>query len=211
MRYCDIHTHCPPTDPTATAVISVDTGEPFMPLPDRRYAVGIHPWHADVDRLPELVRRAHHPQVVMIGEAGLDRLAEASMGKQIELFEEQVRLAEELRKPLVIHCVRAWGELLDVHKRLRPTEPWIVHGFRGKAPLAEQLLRAGLSLSFGRLHNADALKVAWEAHRLFIETDDCPIDIVTVYACIAEELGVSVDTLASDVGRRFAELLKAPF
>ena len=129
------------------------------------------------------------------------------MGMQIELFEEQVRLAEELRKPFVIHCVRAWGELLDVHKRLRPTEPWIVHGFRGKAPLAEQLLRAGLSLSFGRLHNADALKEAWEAHRLFIETDDCPIDIVTVYACIAEELGVSVDTLASDVGRRFAEII----
>lgn len=188
-------------------MISVDTGEPFMPLPDRRYAVGIHPWHADVDRLPELVRRAHHPQVVMIGEAGLDRLAEAPMGMQIELFEEQVRLAEELRKPLVIHCVRAWGELLDVRKRLRPTEPWIVHGFRGKSPLAEQLLGAGLSLSFGRLHNADALKVAWEARRLFIETDDCPIDIVTVYACIAEELGVSVDALASDVGRRFAEII----
>ena len=129
------------------------------------------------------------------------------MGMQIELFEEQVRLAEELRKPLVIHCVRAWGELLDVHKRLHPTELWIVHGFRGKAPLAEQLLRTGLSLSFGRLHNADALKAAWEAHRLFIETDDCRIDIVKVYERITEELGISVDALASDVGRRFAEII----
>ena len=207
MIRCDIHTHHPPADPTSPAVISVDATEPFSPLPGRHYAVGIHPWHADADLLPVLRRRAIHPQAVMIGEGGLDRLAGAPMETQIALFEVQIQLAEELHKPLIIHCVRAWGELLDVRKRLRPLQPWIVHGFRGKAPLASQLLRAGLNLSFGLLHRVDALKVAWEARSLFVETDDALLGIATVYERIAEELQVSVDTLARDVEGRFAAFI----
>ena len=128
MRLYDVHTHRPPADLTTPAVVSIDASEPFEPRPGGCYAVGIHPWHAAADRLPLLRLRAAHPQVVMIGEAGLDRLAEAPMSLQIELFEAQVRLADELRKPLIIHCVRAWGELLEVRKRLRPDSPWIVHG-----------------------------------------------------------------------------------
>lgn len=154
MRLYDVHTHRPPADLTTPAVVSIDASEPFEPRPGECYAVGIHPWHAAADRLPLLRLRAAHPQVVMIGEAGLDRLVEAPMPLQIELFEAQVRLADELRKPLIIHCVRAWGELLDVRKRLRPDSPWIVHGFRGKSPLATQLLDAGLSLSFGQIGRA---------------------------------------------------------
>ena len=168
--------------------------------------MGIHPWHAAADRLPLLRLRAAHPQVVMIGEAGLDRLAEAPMSLQIELFEAQVRLADELRKPLIIHCVRAWGELLDVRKRLRPDSPWIVHGFRGKSPLATQLLDAGLNLSFGLLHRPDALRTTWDRRRLFVETDDSPTPIVEVYERIAGELHVSVESLAHDVEKRFAAL-----
>lgn len=207
MRLYDIHTHRPPANLSEPAVVSVDASEPFVPLPEGRYAVGIHPWHAVADRLPLLRSRAVHPQVVMIGEAGLDRLAEAPMALQIELFEVQVRLAEELRKPLIIHCVRAWAELLDVRKRLRPSCPWIVHGFRGKSPLATQLIRAGLNLSFGFQHRPDALRTTWEARRLFVETDDSPISIATVYKRIAEELNVSVDSLACDVEERFAALI----
>ena len=206
MRLYDVHTHRPPADLTMPVVVSIDASEPFEPRPGGCYAVGIHPWHAAADRLPLLRLRAAHPQVVMIGEAGLDRLAEAPMSLQIELFEAQVRLADELRKPLIIHCVRAWGELLEVRKRLRPDSPWIVHGFRGKSPLATQLLDAGLSLSFGLLHRTDALRTTWDRRRLFVETDDSPTPIVEVYERIAGELHVSVESLAHDVEKRFAAL-----
>ena len=63
MRLYDIHTHRPPADPSELAVVSVDASEPFAPLPEGCYAVGIHPWHAVADRLPLLRSRAVHPQV----------------------------------------------------------------------------------------------------------------------------------------------------
>ncbi len=208
MICCDIHTHRMPAEQTAPAVISVDVGEPFEPQPGRMYAVGIHPWHADEERLPLLRRRAVHPQVVMIGEAGLDRLVGSPMKRQMALFETQAELAEAVGKPMIIHCVRAWGELLDVRKRLRPAQPWVVHGFRGKGALAEQLLRAGLSLSFGARHRTEAVRAAWAAKRLFVETDDEAIDIADVYASVAASVGVPVEVLAHDVMSHFEVLIE---
>ena len=85
--------------------------------------------------LEELVR---HPQVLAVGEAGLDKLADAPMDLQVEVFRCQACLAEEVGKPLVIHLVKAVDELLKVKRDLRPSNPWIIHGFRGKAALVEE-------------------------------------------------------------------------
>ena len=59
-------------------------------------------------------------------------------------------LAEEVGKPLVIHLVKAVDELLKVKRDLRPSNPWIIHGFRGKAALAEEYLKHGFYLHSGR-------------------------------------------------------------
>lgn len=67
-----------------------------------------------------------------MGEAGLDKLADASLPLQREVFEYQARLAEETDKPLVIHLVKAVDELLKLKQKIRPVKPWIIHGFRGK-------------------------------------------------------------------------------
>ena len=82
----------------------------------------------------------YHPQVLAMGEAGLDKLADASLSLQREVFEYQARLAEETDKPLVIHLVKAVDELLKLKQKIRPVKPWIIHGFRGKAVLAEEYL-----------------------------------------------------------------------
>ena len=112
----DIHTHRLPQVP-GTAIANCYP-ETFSPQSGGWYSVGIHPWHigrsggehsgvegavaSRVCGLEELVR---HPQVLAVGEAGLDKLADAPMDLQVEVFRCQACLAEEVGKPLVIHLV----------------------------------------------------------------------------------------------------------
>ena len=144
----DIHTHrLPPVPGTAIANRYPDT---FVPEAGAWYSVGIHPWHIPATATPVvrnemnvLASLAGHPQVLAIGEAGLDKLADAPMAVQIKVFEYQARLSVELDKPLVIHLVKAMSELLKLKQQIKLANPWIIHGFRGKAALAEECLRHG--------------------------------------------------------------------
>lgn len=142
-------------------------------------------------KLEELVR---HPQVLAVGEAGLDKLAAAPMNRQVEVFRRQARLAEEVGKPLVIHLVKATDELLRVKRELRPSVPWIIHGFRGKAALAEEFLKHGFYLSFGEKYQEAALRLT-PVHRLFIETDESEVPVGELYARAAQVCGISPEEL----------------
>lgn len=127
------------------------------------YSAGIHPWWSDdADACRKMLAELPHisalPQVVAIGECGFDRL-HGDISLQETLFAWQIRLSEQLRKPVTIHCVRAFDMLLAARKALSPTQTWTVHGFRGRPALAQQLLDAGLDLSYGSHYNADSLSL----------------------------------------------------
>ncbi len=166
----DAHTH----NLTArNAIISVEPGD-FKPADGLFYSVGLHPWSASRDAHHEalLCSVATHPQVVAIGECGID-LVRSTLDEagQIELTLLHARLAEELHKPLVLHCVRSYHIVARLLKEFSPTQPWIIHGFRGNATVARQLLRfRQVWLSFGEHFNADALAATPQNRRL-AETD----------------------------------------
>ncbi|MDE5608182.1 MAG: TatD family hydrolase [Muribaculaceae bacterium] len=154
--------------------IDIHTHRPARP--GDLMSAGLHPWRsAEAD--PELMRaidkRIRRPEVVAIGEVGLDALRGAPLDVQEELFEHYIDLSEELGKPLIIHCVRAWDRLLSLYKRRRPSQPWAIHGFRGKPELARQLLDAGMYISLGPRHNPATAAIV-PSGRLLIETDDDP-------------------------------------
>lgn len=153
------------------------------------YSIGIHPRYiTDVEfQLQELRQACVHPRVVAIGEAGLDKLTRISMTEQQELFKKQALLAEEFTKPLIIHCVKAWEELIAVKKKLNPAMPWVVHGFRGNEQLAGQLIKQGFCLSFGGKFNPQALQPDYIS-RILAETDNSNLSIRTVYQQLAETL-----------------------
>lgn len=165
-QVADIHTHNPMAD---DAVISLPP--PYGPMrPGALYSVGCHPWEAE-PRFDLVEALATHPQVVMIGECGLDRVRGAlSMEQQLELLRRHVELSERVGKPLLLHVVKAWAELLALHAAMRPRQPWIVHGFRGNPQLARQLLRAGFYLSVHPLCPPATLAVI-PPDRLLHETD----------------------------------------
>lgn len=202
----DIHTHRLPQMP-GEAIVNCYP-ETFVPQEGGWYSVGIHPWYVassitgkDIsskrfsDNFLSLLR---HPRVLAVGEAGLDKLANAPMSMQLEIFAFQARLSMELDKPLVIHLVKAVDELLKMRGALRPSNPWIIHGFRGKAALAEEYLKHGFYLSFGEKYQADALRAVPLDH-LFIETDESPLPVTGLYEQAAAVRGVSLGKLSEAI------------
>lgn len=155
-------------------------------------SVGVHPWHADkvdeevINRLVDNLQSDVNHSIKAIGECGLDKLCTVSMQKQMEVFRVHVELSEKFRLPLIIHCVKALEELLQVRRELSPTLPWIWHGFRGKPQQLQQLINSGFYISFGFKYNSDSL-IACPIERMFLETDDDPRPIHLLYEQVMKE------------------------
>lgn len=169
MNLTDTHTHNPEAGHEAIINIEPDA----LPLPAAgRFSTGVHPWRsAEAAKLWPMVETvAADKRIVAIGECGIDRLRGADIKLQQELFMHHARLAERVGKPLIIHCVKAWGELLGAYSDIKPSQPWIIHGFRGGPELARQLLDAGMHISLGEHFNRATAAIIPD-DRLHIETD----------------------------------------
>lgn len=211
----DIHTHRLPQTP-GEAIVNCSP-ETFLPQEGGWYSVGIHPWSLHIDpeassfhptlsqRMECLEAVVRHPQVLAVGEAGLDKLTAAPLFLQMEVFELQARLAMKVHKPLVIHLVKAVAEVSALKRTLLPANPWIIHGFRGKAALAADFLRHGFYLSFGEKYQEEALRLM-PADRLLIETDESTVLLDKLYARAAALRGVSSCELKKTVERNVSKL-----
>ena len=162
------------------------------------YSAGIHPWkltERNAEEQFELLQQLLvKEQFVAVGEAGLDKLTAAPMELQVRILGKQVELSEKYRLPLIIHCVKAMEELLAVKKEFRPVQPWIWHGFRGKPQQARQLMENGMYLSFGE-HYPEQTVRTMPVDRMFLETDDSPVDIEEVLHRVARTRGTDVEEL----------------
>ncbi|WP_266367873.1 TatD family hydrolase [Tellurirhabdus rosea] len=212
----DAHTHRAEPEPSVFSVYNLPIQEPDPgPCPHPALSVGIHPWNLEPERLEDQLRLVGQgllkPEVLALGECGLDRLRGPSLHHQTEAFTAQVRLAEERQKPVIIHCVRCFSELLYLRKALRPATPWIIHGFVNKPETARQLLQSGCYLSLGAAlltPDSGAANTLREMppDRLLLETDDAPLSIREVYRAAAGILGIAEDELIQQIGRTFAEV-----
>lgn len=203
--YIDIHTH------GATPVHGLFSVEVLMAHEERipektpglAFTYGIHPWYLDESNhnrlLASVIKTAADVLVIAVGEAGFDKIKGPSMDLQRKTFEEQVIIAEELKKPVVIHCVRAWDELLRAHKRLHPKLPWLVHGFRGNKDLAMQLISKGMYISFWfefiLKPESSELVRSLPKDRIFLETDGAEVDIRDIYNKVSGDLGLELNGL----------------
>lgn len=155
--FFDAHTHHLTSDAQTTSILSCSMMESAsVVFQQAKYlSVSLHPWYLSAENLPLQTNWMEHclssdPRVVAVGEAGLDKLCDVPLPLQQEAFQAAIALSEKYRFPLLIHAVKATTELLAFQKKHRPTQPWIIHGFRGKKELAEDLLRHGFYLSFGK-------------------------------------------------------------
>lgn len=199
--FFDAHTHHLTSDAQTTSILSCSMMESAsVVFQQAKYlSVSLHPWYLSAENLPLQTNWMEHclssdPRVVAVGEAGLDKLCDVPLPLQQEAFQAAIELSEKYRFPLLIHAVKATVELLVFQKKHRPTQPWIIHGFRGKKELAEDLLRHGFYLSFGKKYKEKALS-AVPVERLLLESDEENIDFQAFYSEVASVRGTTPESL----------------
>jgi len=184
---------------------------------DGLYSVGLHPWYINNDTLDakfrELEQAANGDNVIAIGECGLDKVCDTDWDLQLQAFSKQINLANRLNKPLVIHCVRAYEEVLGMLKDGGVNVPVVFHGFNKKWQLAEQILKQGYYLSFGAAilkedaGAGDALSKV-PADRFFLETDDRDASIMDIYNAAASIRKTPIDALILQLRKNFETVFK---
>lgn len=203
----DCHTH---HAGATAALIAVDPRQ-FDPQPGLWYSVGYHPWH-DVDCLTDadfdlLEQCARHPQVLAIGETGLDSLRGADLDTQARVFVRHLQVAHVIGKPVVVHCVRTAQRIIDERRKAGLTAvPLAIHGMRANERVARTLLDAGCYLSFGYRFNPATL-LATPPDRLLIETDEAPATINEVASAIGDVLGLPCDQVIKTAAENSQRLL----
>ena len=207
MELYDIHTHQilleDNDDPYHSCILDVYPLEfevAKVTYKRHSFSCGIHPWYSE-DSEPQLnylFEIATDSRIIAIGETGLDKLKGPAFNIQIPVFMSHIELSEQLGKPLIVHAVKAWEQLYHIRKETKPTQPWIIHGFRGNPQIAQQMVRAGYMFSIGDKFNVESLSFI-PKESLFCETDESEIDIRDVYQQVADALNIDIEEFAAQV------------
>ena len=168
--------------------------------------MGIHPWHIDENtvaaEMAKVKMASELKNVLAIGECGLDRVCKTSYKLQEKIFIEQLLWANEIAKPLIIHCVRAHREILFLLKEYNNLAPVIFHGFNNNEEIANSIIEAGCMISFGKslmYPNAENVFSKIPIENIFLETDDNEIIIDDIYKQAAKIKNISTERLSLQI------------
>lgn len=208
--YINIHTHQEINDPDILSIRNIYPDSFFENKGNNNafFSVGIHPWYINnktCDDILLLEKISSDKQIIAIGETGLDKLSETDFSVQQEIFIRQIEIAKKANKSLIVHCVKAWNETLKILDDEKIDVPVIFHGFRGKPQLAEDLIKKGYYLSFGRFFNEESLKNT-PLDQLFLETDEANFPIQDLYRTISEIKNVDKEELKEKIWCNFLKI-----
>lgn len=172
--------------------------------PDYLYSIGIHPHDIDANNIDlqlNWMRSMMFENCFAIGECGLDSLVSIDQKIQEEVFLRQINISNEVKKPVIIHCVRKFYEVISFRKKAE--QAMIIHGFNKKQKIAEDLLSNNFYLSFGKavLYNLslqDILKKT-PLDKFFLETDNEDFKIEELYLKVSELKEISLENLNEQI------------
>ena len=181
-----------------------------------KYSIGIHPWYLDENRLAadlkSISEKLKLPSCLALGECGLDKRIDIPVELQTSVFKQQLELVQQTEKPIILHCVAAYDEVIAVKKELDIKNPMIIHGFSKNEQVANSLLKNGFYLSFGKylLRNPDLEKVFKFApeNKILLETDTIEESIYEVYEKAAFIRGISVEKMKAIVFQNYSNIFK---
>lgn len=211
-HYIDIHAHTYYPDDDTTLLLNVFPGEEDKFLNPCFFSVGLHPWHVQSGtaekNLEWVEQQADDPRVLAIGEIGFDKTIDVPWKDQEYAFDRQLALAEKLNKPVILHCVRAYNELIVYRNRSDRHNPWIFHWFNAGMEMARELIRRNCYLSFGHLLFHDTSKAfrafpEIPAASVFFETDDTSFTIREISAQAASLRGMPLNSLMGQIHSNF--------
>ena len=214
MKFFNLHTHQFSHQVGVLELVNQYPQEFDASIPN--YSIGIHPWHIVEDMIDEdleiIESKLIDEKCLAIGECGLDKRIEIPMALQQMVFEKQLALAEKYKKPVVIHCVAAFQEVIAIKKKMAISVPMIIHGFSKNKETAEQLIANGFYLSFGKylLRNPE-LELVFKnipKDRLFLETDTIEEGIAAVYELAAKYRNIELEEMTAIINANFDTVFK---
>jgi TatD DNase family protein len=210
--YIDIHRHSADKGKADVVLRNLFHNETNQVSTEKFCSVGLHPWHCkseSIDRDIELVKEcARNKNVIAIGETGIDKAVSFDFEIQRKAFLEQIEIAKNAGKPMIIHCVKAYDKLLSIRKNAGHKHPWIIHWFNAAPQTAFDLISKGCYLSFGIMLFKEESKAFKAFHqipldRFFFETDDVDITIREVYEKAAIMKKLPIETLQKQIELNF--------
>ena len=215
MQFFNLHTHKFTDNAAILELVNQYPWEFDAAIP--KYSIGIHPWHIDENRLESdlkiIEEKLQLNACLALGECGLDKRIEIPLSLQIEVFKKQIALAEKYQKPLVLHLVAAFQELIEIKNRLKIMVPIIIHGFSKNEQTAKQLIDNGFYLSFGKylLRNPELESVfkSIPNDKFFLETDTIDETLEDVYELAAKYKNIKMDDLIEIVNSNFTTVFKS--
>lgn len=216
MKFFNLHTHQFTANSDILELVNQYPWEFDASLTN--YSVGIHPWYIDENRLENdlkiIEKKLQLKECLALGECGLDKRIEIPLALQIEVFKKQILLAEKYQKPLVLHIVAAFDELITIKKRMKITVPIIIHGFSKNEQVAKQLIENGFYLSFGKylLINPE-LELVFQSisnDKFFLETDTIEETLEEVYVLAAKYKNITLEVLQKQIEINYSLVFKQP-
>jgi TatD DNase family protein len=212
--YFDHHTHIsgPPSIASEiTNIFSIDASnfEDLGKISEitsmgHGFTIGLHPMSYNFMTFENVSRiiDQNRDDILGIGECGLDTRIAVPRQHQIELFTAHAEMAREMHLPLIIHCVRSYDDIVHLHQRLKPSNPWIIHGFNRSESIAIKLLDQGILLSIGKElldpgHPISNFFKKIAEYPFFLETDGKDIAIQTLYQQASNMLDLSIEAIST--------------
>jgi len=212
MMYYNVHTH--PHGASEDVLYIENLYKNFEGNIDgKKVSMGLHPWYLDAEKLDQeienLAKYSVKPEVLAIGECGLDKLCATGWALQLEAFQKQITLAHALGKPMIIHCVKAYNEVLAQLKSVEV--PVIFHGINNKLSIIQPVIDRGFYLSFGRSllsFNEATLRTfkSTPLEQVFLETDDADVDIKEIYKSASRIKNISEKEIVLQLEKNFLNL-----
>ncbi len=214
MKFIDIHTHSA-WNSEIIQIKDISSESLSKVEKNRFYSYGVHPWFIQQEAIELNIRKIE--QLVLdnsflaIGECGLDKVCNNNFSLQMEVLKRQILLSEKYRKPLILHIVKAFNELIQLRRESKAKQAWIVHGFNGSSHLAEQLTNLGIYISFGFWLSSNISKASKcietiPINRLFLETDNSEFSIEEIYSFASQHLSLNIEQLKSYIWKNFQTL-----
>lgn len=215
IPFIDIHTHHPQNSAEIRSVQNLFLQDIELEKDlNFQFSAALHPWHAanfSAEQVSVMLKNLENkPGLIAIGETGMDKVCTADFQHQKRLFELHLEFAEKLRKPLIIHAVKSWNELIGYRKRSKV--PFILHGYSAGTELTKQLTGLGCYFSVGKSvlqitpRFRESIKII-PLTSLFLETDDSSVNIIEIYAEVSKILGLTLDELKIQIDNNFNNLL----
>ena len=213
MTFFDAHTHTISSDENVFSIVNTYPNSTNF---TNAFSVGMHPWFINKENLDnELLiveQKLQEKNCFALGECGLDKITKTDFELQKTVFKNQILLSEKHKKPLIIHCVKAFQEIIEVRKTLKPTQIWVLHGFNKNLQVAESLLKNGFIVSFGAaiINNKKLQDVVLNISldNILLETDDSEVTIQEVYQKIASIKNIEVKELQQKIEQNFKRIFK---